>query len=548
MPPISIPSDHLPTQKEHPVVWSVAGSDSGGGAGIQADQRAFECFGVHGCFAVAALTAQNSVAVEAVEPVSPAFLDAQLAALAKDMPPAAIKTGMLASVENVRVVAKWVDALRKRSPQAASALVVDPILRASTGRQFAGDALRQAMLQELLPRATVVKPNLKEALWLVTGQEKNASDIDVMQMPELAKALRAFGARSVVITGGDYCDETGADYTSDWLDTPQVRGWLSLPRVDKSTMHGTGCTLTASVAGALALGFCEADAVILAKMAATYAVREGYVVGAGTGMVYAGKDFAVQPGLLPYLSASPLSSAPSLGGDGGLSGFPALSDPQMGLYAIMDSFEWVKCVVDAGVRTVQLRIKADDVRIQGEQGRRFLSEEVRCSSQYARAAGVQFFVNDHWELALEHGAYGVHLGQEDLPHADLKALREAGLRLGVSTYSLWDVCIAKAVKPSYYACGPIYETQSKVVNYLSQGLDNLAYFSHMLDRPVVAIGGIDLARACDVVRSGAKGVAVISAIMGQESPEQAIAQLQGEIVKGRGLPRFAVPLLPHSVL
>ncbi|MGL4667556.1 MAG: thiamine phosphate synthase, partial [Saezia sp.] len=416
-----------------------------------------------------------------------------------------------------------------------------PILRASTGKQFADDALRQAMLGKLLPRATMIKPNLKEAFWLVTGQEKPISEIDASQMPHLAAALREMGAGSVVITGGDYSDHTGADFVMDWLDTAQVRGWLSLPAVHKGAVHGTGCTFTASAAAVLALGFCEADAAILAKMATTGAVQNAYKVGAGEALAFVQSGFALQPDLLPCLTQQRFDVMKSFV-------FPALSDGEMGLYAIVDSSAWVRRVIDAGVKTVQLRIKAQDARIQGEKGRRFLSEEIRCSSAYAKAKGVQFFVNDHWQLALEHGAYGVHLGQEDLPNADLNALRKVGMRLGVSTYSLWDVCIAKTVAPSYYACGPIYETQSKELPWLTQGIDNLAYFSQMLDRPVVAIGGIDRTRICDVVRGGAKGIAVISAIMGEANPELAIAQLQQEIVAAQALPKYSAPKLPHNVL
>ena len=112
-----------------PVVWSIAGSDSGAGAGLQADLRALDTFDVHACTAVAAITAQNSVRVERVEPVTTALLDAQLAALANDLPPRAIKTGLLGSVENVRCVAAWVDRLRRDRPVA---LVIDPVWRASS--------------------------------------------------------------------------------------------------------------------------------------------------------------------------------------------------------------------------------------------------------------------------------------------------------------------------------------------------------------------------------------------------------------------------------
>lgn len=147
-----------------PIVWSIAGNDSGGGAGLSADARAAEAFGVHLCPVVAAITAQNSQAVTRVEAVAPDVLDAQLAALADDMLPAAIKTGLLGSADNVAVVARWVDRLRERAPVA---LVIDPVLGASTGAAFADEAVLRAYRDLLLPRATVVTPNEKEARRLV---------------------------------------------------------------------------------------------------------------------------------------------------------------------------------------------------------------------------------------------------------------------------------------------------------------------------------------------------------------------------------------------
>lgn len=530
-----------PNPIKHPIVWTIAGSDSGGGAGIQADQRAIESFGAHACTAIAAITSQNSISVEHVEAVSPTVLESQLSALAQDMPPAAIKTGMLATAENVHVVTKWLDRLRNNSEQTYPALVVDPILRASTGLQFANEAFRQAILSTLLPRATLIKPNLKEAFWLITGQDKPTTEIDRQKMPELAQALRKMGAQNVVITGGDLASETNTSFAIDWLDSAQVSGWISLPLTPKTTTHGTGCTFTSSAAAALALGFCPADAAILAKMSVTQALQNGYTPGHGLGMVYAQKGFATHSQSFPAMSLTPFNirATPD---------FAPLSDENMGLYAIVDSSEWVKCVIDAGVKTVQLRIKAQDKRIQGTSGYQFLSQEVKRSSDYAKAAHVQFFVNDHWQLALEHQAYGVHLGQEDFPNADLSTLRQAGIRLGVSIYSLWDVSLAKSIAPSYYACGPIYETSSKNVPYLTQGLDNLAYFKRILDKPLVAIGGIDLPKVADVVRAGANGISVISAIMGQKNPEQAIQQLHQEIQKAHTLSCIPFPELPHSVL
>ncbi|HEY2929239.1 bifunctional hydroxymethylpyrimidine kinase/phosphomethylpyrimidine kinase [Piscinibacter sp.] len=495
-----------------PVVWSIAGSDSGGGAGLQADLKAFEAIDVHGCTAVAAITAQNSVSVQRVEPVATDLLDAQLAALASDLPPQAIKTGLLGSVANIRCVAGWVDRLRRDSPLA---LVVDPVWRASTGADLSSESLREALLRELLPRASVITPNRAEAAWLLGWDPQALADAATVE--RAAAALRALGPQAVIVTGGD----AGGGRSNDWLDTPEARGWLSLPRVDSAHNHGSGCVFASSLAAALALGFCAADAAVVAKMSTTQALREGAAAGQGAGAVRPMRGFGLQPELLPALHTDAEFSSQA---------FAPLSQRSLGLYAVVDSADWVERVLAGGVRTVQLRIK------QGTPER--LSQEVLRSVRAAREVDAQLFINDHWELALEHGAYGVHLGQEDLLTADLGALRHAGLRLGLSTHSYWEVCRAHAWAPSYIACGPIYATVTKEMPWWPQGPDNLAYWCRLLREPVVAIAGMDLQRSQEAVRCGAAGVAVLRGIVQASDPAQALQDLWAGINEAA----WAVPL------
>lgn len=506
-----------------PTVWSIAGSDSGGGAGLQADLKAFEAFGVHGCTAVAALTAQNSVEVRAIEPVGPEFLEAQLAALDDDLPPAVIKTGMLGTVANLRVVTRCVDQLRKRN--AALQLVVDPVLRASTGAALADDELLAAYRHELLPRASLVTPNRREAAALL-GLAELRSHADVEQA---AKALREAGARAVVITGGD----DDGFFSEDYVDAPWAGGWLSLPRVATWHNHGTGCTFASSAAAALALGFVQVEAAVLAKMATSEALRRGYAAGRGAGPVRVREGFAARIDNLPGMT---------LGCGAGVrlpqpTKFAAMSEP-IGLYAIVDSAAWVERVLAAGVRTVQLRIK--------DAAHPRLREEIRAAVKSARGRGAQLFVNDHWQLALEEHAYGVHLGQEDLAVADLDAIARAGLRLGISTHAFWEVARAWALQPSYVACGPIHPTAAKAMPWIPQGSANLAFWCRLLPLPVVAIGGMNVARATEAMQCGADGVAVISAVTGAPSPEAALAELLRAIDRPVGTPKYPHVALPQS--
>jgi hydroxymethylpyrimidine kinase/phosphomethylpyrimidine kinase/thiamine-phosphate diphosphorylase len=471
---------------------------------------------------VAAVTAQNSLAVHRVDAVPAAVLDAQLAALADDLPPRAIKTGMLGSVENLRVVARWVERLRARSGTAWPALVVDPLLRATTGHAFADDALCAAYRDELLPLATLATPNVDEARAL--------APVGIASTPAaLAAAWRAFGAGAVVVTGGDASGSTGATAARnagpacDWLDSASVHGSLALPRIETPHAHGTGCAFSSAAAAALAHGHAVADAVALAKMATTEALRHGYAAGSGAGPVSPRRGFAQRAENLPGMPRG-LAFAP-------------LAVPQPPLYAVVDSAAWVARVLEAGVRLVQLRIKGTP---------HTLARELKEAIPLARRAGALLFVNDHWELALELGAHGVHLGQGDLASAGDAAIAELqrrGMMLGVSTHSIWEVCRAHALRPSYIAVGPVHATTLKAMPWVPQGEANLAYWCRLLaPTPVVAIGGFDVPRARAAMQCGAAAVAVVRAITRARHPHVAIARLMRAVTSGAASrPRPALP-------
>ena len=199
--------------------------------------------------------------------------------------------------------------------------------------------------------------------------------------------------------------------------------------------------------------------------------------------------------------------------------FAPLTGP-IGFYPVVPDAAWVLRLLGWGVRTIQLRIKADD----------FDADEIAWEVRTAVAAGrdvpgAQVFINDHWQLALEAGAYGVHLGQEDLDTADITALRDAGLRLGLSTHTPAELARAKAVQPSYLAIGPIYPTTLKVMPYEPVGLERLkAWAQDAAPYPVVAIGGISLALMPGVMACGVDGVAVVSAVTLAADPQEAARQ------------------------
>lgn len=221
------------------------------------------------------------------------------------------------------------------------------------------------------------------------------------------------------------------------------------------------------------------------------------------------------------LNTEKQDNSPFLGANGYV--FPRCP-AALGLYAVVPDARWVERVVSAGVRTVQLRIKSTDPKV--------LHSEIKQAVALANSAPneVALFINDHWALAIEAGAYGVHLGQEDLLDADFAAIAQAGLRLGLSTHGYHELSLAIQARPSYIACGAIFGTQTKSVATPPQGLLRLARYQRLLrqspDIASVAIGGIDEQRLPGVLETGVGGVAVISAIIGAPDWQQAIARLQ----------------------
>ncbi len=537
-----------------PIIWSIAGNDSAGGAGLSADQRAAQAFGVHLCPVVAAVTAQSSTGVTRVEPVSVDLLDAQLAALADDLPPRVIKTGLLGSAAHVAAVARWVDRLRERAPVA---LVVDPVLRSSTGASFAADEVLQAYVHELLPRATLATPNEAEARRLLAALGQPSASVEsavatTMPVPSLAQALRSTGVGALAITGGDSTAQGAV--ALDWLDTDHARGWLSLPRMDTPHTHGTGCTFATSAAAALALGFVPADALVLAKMATAQALRHGYAAGQGAGPVAAMGGFATDPSLMPMLTWGDRYDIHSdMHGAAGASGQQAWHGDDLGLYAIVDSAERVREVVSAGVRTVQLRIKTPPAPDAAWHAA--LRASIEQSLAACAPAGATLVVNDHWRLAAElapahPGSLAVHLGQEDLlalGDSGRAELAVTGLPLGISSHSLWELARARAWQPWYVACGPVWPTLTKAMPWAPQGLDNLAWWVHMAGVPVVAIGGIlDMAQATAAARSGASGVCVVRGL--GDAPARTVPLWQAALDAGRAAPRLPLPAYPHPSL
>jgi hydroxymethylpyrimidine/phosphomethylpyrimidine kinase len=273
-----------------PVCLTIAGSDSGGGAGIQADLKAFAACGVHGTSAITAITAQNTVGVTAVHPVPPEIIEAQVRAILDDLPPRAIKLGMLGDAPTVEAVARALDEADPKTP-----LVVDPVMVAESGAVLLAPDARDALVELILPRATVATPNVPEARVLADdGRE-------TLEPHDLVRAVRDLGPAGVVLTGGHR--DTATDLFDDGTTITEIPG----PRHPDGAAHGSGCTHASALAAFLAHGATPLEAARDARRIAARAVERGLrEIGAGPGPVDVLGTRATAP--------ADRAPAPSLGG------------------------------------------------------------------------------------------------------------------------------------------------------------------------------------------------------------------------------------------
>ncbi|EDX87876.1 phosphomethylpyrimidine kinase [Synechococcus sp. PCC 7335] len=254
-----------------PVALTIAGSDSGGGAGIQADLRTFSFHRVHGTSALTCVTAQNTMGVSRVDALAPEAVIAQITAVVSDMGVQAAKTGMLLNQEIIEAVAKYLKA------QPVEQLVVDPVMVSRAGAKLVDDGAIAALINQLLPLATVLTPNRYEAQILAAMQIDTLADMQLA-----AKKIHDLGSKTVVVKGGGFENELrGIDV---WFDGQQLET-LTTELVNTKNTHGTGCTLSSAIAANLAKGKLPFTAVVEAKHYVTQALRHALSIGRGQGPV-----------------------------------------------------------------------------------------------------------------------------------------------------------------------------------------------------------------------------------------------------------------------
>ncbi|ACJ29076.1 Phosphomethylpyrimidine kinase/thiamin-phosphate pyrophosphorylase, putative [Shewanella piezotolerans WP3] len=521
-------SNPMPT-RNRPIVWTIAGSDSGGGAGIQADLATINDLDAHGCSVITAVTAQSSVTVASVEAVSPQILIAQLDVLTADLAPQAIKIGLLANQQQINLVANWLHKilLQWRERGLTVAVILDPVMVATCGDALTGsEALDFTPFKGLL---TLITPNVTE-LATLAGRQLITPEQSVQAAQTLAAQLQV----SVIAKGGDIGPNWDEGLARDLLVCHQVTGisslhsehafWLTSNRINTNNNHGTGCTLSSAIAAVMAHGFVLNDAVVVAKAYVSQGLVQSYQPGSGPGcLARCGwpNTLSVYPFIQPLCEATAKTSSNNLNA----CGFMKLTT-QLGVYPVVAELDMLQQLLKAGVKTIQLRVK--------DPADQLLEQKIVQAIAFGRDYRAQVFINDHWQLAIKHHAFGVHLGQEDLVASNLKQLSEANIALGLSSHSYFEILLAMQHKPSYIAFGHIFPTTTKQMPSAPQGLDKLARYVDLMqgELPLVAIGGIDSSTLAKVKKTGVDDIAVVRAVTEAVNPAAAYQALVKQWTEG----------------
>lgn len=251
---------------KQPVALTIAGSDPSGGAGIQADLKTFHRFGVYGMSVISLITVQNTLGVSQVYSLPAGLVKDQLHSVLSDITPQAVKTGAFDDPAGIQAVAEELNNFQ-------GLLIIDPVMTSSHGKAFLGDQARKQLIEQLLPQAFLITPNLAEAEWLsgIPFSEKN-------DFEKMARAIQALGVPNVLIKGGHL-----SDTAADCLVSGEKVLWVDGVRVPGKNTHGTGCTLSAAVTALLAKGTALENAVKQAKLFVTEAIREAPELGKGIG-------------------------------------------------------------------------------------------------------------------------------------------------------------------------------------------------------------------------------------------------------------------------
>ncbi len=496
------------------IVWTIAGLDPSGGAGISTDVKTFANFNVHSCVVLSCLVPQNNEKVTGFySPPRNTFIE-QIDILKNTFPPAAIKIGL---IKKQTIIYE----LSKQLSDIDVPIIHDPVFATSSGYPVVNQVELASFEKYLFPKVNLLTPNILEVEKILKCKILSEKHVEMA-----AIQLLGTGIKQVIIKGGHFSavpaekssnptslgissessdekefsnssrsqilqgNETSARTAADFWTNGAEAYWLYYPFISQLNVRGTGCAFSSALTANLARGDHVLDAFIKAKAYVFQGILHAVAIDENHAV------FAHHPpliGSLPSIKSSKIKIP--------IHSFQKCSE--IGFYPIVDNIELLEKLITLGVRTIQLRIK----------NRCLLDIEkiIAKASVLAIESDINLFINDYWQLAIKYKAYGVHLGQDDINTADLDLIAKAGLRLGISCHSYAELALAAAIAPSYVAVGPVFSSSSKP-NLIPLPYEQLCCFRQLTKLPMVAIGGISLENVKKILAAGVEGIAVISAL------------------------------------
>jgi hydroxymethylpyrimidine kinase / phosphomethylpyrimidine kinase / thiamine-phosphate diphosphorylase len=471
-------------------LWLMGGYDPSGHAGITVDHRTVDALGVSYASLITALTVQNATTCHSIKAVDPSILMQQAETLLEEEKPSLMKIGMIPDVQTLMTITGLLNKLN-------IPCIVDPVISTSSGDQIVNTKLMNAIRKKLFPKTTLLTPNRQEAETLSGVHIHSPADY-----PLAAKKMLEMGTKAVLIKDGHGFGEWCVDYFEDQSHS----FWIWTPRQKHKSVRGTGCCLSSAISAAyLQLGEL-AEAVIVGIAYVKRAIR------LASPMLYHA-PWPVESTDMPCVTDS-IDQKPRR------EPFPLCGFQFFGFYPIVPSADWIDKLVEWRSPTAQLRVKESCPD---------LNSEIQQAVKYVKGGDCSLFINDHWELAVKHHAYGVHLGQTDILKADIASLVSSGVRLGISTHSYEELARALAYNPSYVALGPIFPTTTKKIPWKPQGIDRINNWKELAGRPLVAIGGMSLENARDAWLSGADAIAFVRELTESKNPEKVVKQWNEEV-------------------
>lgn len=490
--------DFSDADRQYPTALTIAGSDSGGGAGLQADMKTMEAHQVFSTTVVVGLTAQNTLGVDAAQPASVDMIDGQFAAVMADFDVRAAKTGALFDAERVKAVARNIREYQIQH------LILDPVMVAKGGAALLDEAGVQALKSELLPLAELITPNIPEAELLAGMAIRNLED-----MKQAAVKIQALGVQNVMVKGGHLSDTAVLDYIA-LGDEHFVLEGIKVPGKRK---HGTGDTLSAAITSQLAKGMSLKKAILMGHRYMNQIIGHPLYIGHGHGPLNHG------------LWTDPNVFRKQLPKDAWACQFVVgLANVGESEQALVDI---VRDACAAGITLVQYREKGGAEKTFDERLR--IGKQLR---DICWAYDVLFFIDDDVDLAIALNADGVHVGQSDSDVAEI-AQRAPQLLIGLSVLNLAEEQESQKVQQylSYIGVGPVFATTTKKDAKAPIGLKGLAAVKQASDLPVVAIGGVGESNAKAIRAAGADGLAAISAFTKSRNLVETVAEFTGKDIK-----------------